>query len=58
MAQAAISTGATMSRARPVGSSGQRRRVSRMAVGTAKIKPPNDESPPCQTATTWPGLWL
>jgi hypothetical protein len=41
-----------MSRARPMGSSGQRRRVRRMPVGTAKSSPPNEESPPCQMAST------
>ena len=58
MAQAASSTGATRSRARPMGSSGQRRRVRMMPVGTAKSSPPKEERPPCQMAKTCAGLWV
>ena len=48
--QAAARTGATRSSARLVASSGQRRRASTMATGTAKSRPPKDDSPPCQMA--------
>ena len=56
MPQHAISTGAIRSANRRVGSCGQRLRWTTMATGTARISPPNDESPPCQMATIWAGL--
>ncbi len=51
----AINTGAMRSRKRMVGREGQRRRELTMPTGTARIKPPNDDSPPCHMANTWRG---
>ncbi len=50
MPQQAISTGAIRSAKRRLGSSGQRRRELTIATGTAAMRPPKEESPPCQTA--------
>ena len=53
--QHAMRTGAIRSAKRMVGSWGQRRRALTTATGTANNSPPNDDSPPCQMATTCPG---
>ncbi len=55
MPQHAMSTGAIRSANRRVGSSGQRRREMTMPTGTARSRPPNDDSPPCQMAKTCEG---
>ena len=57
MAQAAASTGATRSRPRAMGSSGQRRRVEDQGGGHGEDEASEGGQTPCQTATICAGVW-